>query len=124
SPTRRVRGVARTYDGPVAVLIGPGTISSAAILADTVKTYHLAALFGAPITEPANMYGEVCQTTLPRTGIRIGAPSAFFIRDDGDAATNDPVVPDVPVGSDSTDPASDPALNAARRWLKSQANAS
>jgi hypothetical protein len=29
-------------------------------------------IFGERISEPANMYGEVCEATLPQTGIRIG----------------------------------------------------
>lgn len=123
-PTRRSRSVARTYSGPVAALIGPGTISSAAILADSIKTFHLAMLFGQPITEPANMYGEVCEATLPQTGIRIGAPSALFIRADGDAASKDPVVPDILVGSDVAGFSTDPVLDAARRWLHSRPGAS
>jgi C-terminal processing protease CtpA/Prc len=123
-PTRRVRDVARIYDGPVAALIGPGTISSAAILADAMKTFHLAKIFGKPISEPANMYGEVCQKTLPQTGVRIGAPSALFIRANGDAMSKDPIVPDVPIGSDSAGSSSDPDLDAARHWLKSQVGAS
>ncbi len=81
-------------------------------------------IFGERISEPANMYGEVCEATLPQTGIRIGAPSALFVRADGDAESKDPVVPDVPVGGGMPGALSDPVLDAARRWLRSQAGAS
>jgi C-terminal processing protease CtpA/Prc len=124
SPTQAPPAVGHRYEGPVAALIGPGTISSGAILADSIKTFHLAMIFGGPISEPANMYGEVCETTLPQTGIRIGAPSALFIRADGDAASTDPVVPDIPVEDDAAGSSVDPVLDAARRWLRSHARTS
>jgi len=105
------------YAGPVAVLIGPGTFSSAEILADAISTYHLATLFGEPTSEPANLYGEVCEASLPHSGIRVAAPSALFVRADGDTKSSGPVKPDIPVNEEVADPRTDPALDAARRWI-------
>ena len=85
-----------------------------------MQTYGLARIFGQPTTEPANMYGEVCQATLSNSGISITAPSAYFIRANGDAASDGPILPDVPVGGASNGTASDAALGAAREWLRSQ----
>lgn len=120
-PGRRMPSVNRVFYGPVAALIGPGTNSSAMILADAMQTYGLARIFGQPTTEPANMYGEVCQATLPNSGINIAAPSAFFIRANGDSASDGPIMPDVAADGASDGSASDAALNAARGWLRSQA---
>lgn len=121
SPGRRVATVNQVFFGPIAALIGPGTNSSAMILADAMKTYGIARIFGQPTTEPANMYGEVCQATLSHSGISITAPSAFFVRADGDAASDSPILPDVLVGGAWDGSASDAALGAARAWLQSQA---
>ena len=108
------------YKGPVAALIGPGTFSSAAILADAMSTYHLATLFGRPTTEPANQYGEVCEAPLPNSGIHVGGPSALVVRANGDASSRGPVVPDVLIDSDPADPKEDPTLDAARGWIRSR----
>jgi C-terminal processing protease CtpA/Prc len=108
------------YRGPVAALIGPDTYSSAEILADAMKTYNLAELFGQPTSEPANQYGEVCRTVLPNSGITLAAPSALFIRADGNAETAEPVVPHHLIPPGPARPGLDPALDAARRWLATQ----
>lgn len=121
SPERRAPTVMNLYDGPVAALIGPGTASSATILADAMKTYGLARVFGQPTTEPANMYGAVCQATLSHSGISITAPSALFIRANGDATSDGPIQPDVPVDGAMNGSTSDATLNAARLWLRTQA---
>ena len=108
------------YGGPVAVLIGPGTFSSAEIMADAIGAYHLATLFGEPTSEPASLYGEVCEASLPHSGIRVAAPSAYFVRANGDEKSVAPVMPDVPVDEDPVRPGSDPALDAARSWIRNQ----
>jgi Peptidase family S41 len=108
------------YRGPVAALIGPATFSSGSMLADAMSTYHLATLFGQPTNEPASMYGWVCEAKLPNSGIRVVAPSALFIRANGDVRDMQPVAPDVVVEPDSTGHHVDAALEAARRWIKSQ----
>ena len=112
------------FKGPVAALIGPDTYSSAEILADAMRTYDLAELFGQPTSEPANQYGEVCQTVLPNSGITLAAPSAYFIRADGNADTGDPVVPHHVVPPGPLQPGIDPVLDAARRWISTQPSAS
>jgi Peptidase family S41 len=108
------------HGGPVAVLMGPGTFSSAEIMADAISAYHLATLFGEPTSEPASLYGEVCEASLPHSGIRVAAPSAFFVRANGDEKSVEPVVPDIPVDEDPVRPESDPALDAARNWIRNQ----
>ena len=88
-----------------------------------MKTYNLAELFGQPTSEPANQYGEVCQTVLPNSGITLAAPSAYFIRADGNADTGDPVVPHHVVPPGPPQPGIDPVLDAARRWITTQPSA-
>jgi C-terminal processing protease CtpA/Prc len=112
------------FKGPVAALIGPDTFSSAEILADAMKTYNLVELFGQPTGEPANQYGEVCQTVLPNSGITLAAPSAYFIRADGNADTGDPVFPHHLVSPGPAQSGVDPVLDAARRWIGAQPAAS
>jgi hypothetical protein len=114
------RASALTYDGPVAALIGPGTFSSGAILADVMATYGVATLIGRPTSEPASMYAEVCEAALPNSGLRVVAPSGYFVRANGDDSVDGLVLPDVPVDGRRRDPTADPTLDAARAWLKAQ----
>lgn len=65
----------------------------------------------------------MCQATLPHSGIRVAAPSALFVRANGDAGNRDPVEPDVPVAEEAADPRTDPALDAARSWIRGRAAA-
>lgn len=109
------------FKGPVAALIGPDTFSSAEFLADAMKTYDLVTLFGQPTGEPANQFGEVCHAVLPNSGITVAAPSARFTRADGNADTADPVFPHHLVQESPPTRGSDPALDAARRWIAAQA---
>ena len=54
------------FDGPVAFLIGPGTFSSANILANSIGDFHLAELIGRDTAEIPNNYGMACPVILPQ----------------------------------------------------------
>ena len=85
------------YKGPVIVLIGPNTFSSANMLADGIKSYHLATVMGEPTGETGNDFGEMYNFMLPNTHIIARASTKMFTRADGDEKNFDPVIPDITV---------------------------
>lgn len=101
------------YYGAVDVLIGPHTFSSANMLANTIQDYKLATLIGQPSGEPANDYGELIQVRLPNTGFTFFTSTKQFVRANGNAADQHPVLPDrVVVDNPAT--ANDEVLDATR----------
>jgi hypothetical protein len=109
------------FEGPWCLLIGPGTFSSAMMLANAVGDYDLAPLFGAPTGGVPNACGEVYSCDLPHTHLELGVSSAIFIRANGDGADPKPVQPTRPVVTASADAAAgrDGVLEAAREWALS-----
>ena len=82
------------YQGKVFVLIGPGTFSSANMLANTIQDYKLAKLIGEQSGEPANDYGELIEIRLPNTGFSFTTSTKQFIRANGNSRDHNPVIPD------------------------------
>lgn len=111
---------AHRYTGPVAVLIGPRTFSSANMTAATIADYHLATLVGEATGEPANDYGEVLYFTTPNAGVSFGSCTKLFSRPNGNRADNRPVLPNIPVNT-VPGSAKDAALEAALHWLHTPA---
>jgi hypothetical protein len=109
------------YRGPVAVLIGPGTFSSANILANSIADFGLATLIGRDTAEIANNFGMPCPFTLPNTGISLTVPGTYSVRANGDEASREVVHPHiaVPWPTDRL-PAEDVDMAAARSWLLAQ----
>lgn len=106
------------FSGPVCVLIGPRTFSSAVMFADAVSTYKLATLVGQPTGGVPNSHGEIGFQRLRRSGLLVSFCSAQFVRASGDAQDSSPVRPDVSVdGAPASD--ADPALDAAIRIIES-----
>lgn len=103
------------YDGPVAFLIGPGTFSSAMMLADAVRHGRLGRLFGAPTGGSPNGFGELYPFDLPNTRLLVTVSSARFVGASGDAAARGGVVPDEVVAE--TGGAGDAVLAAALAWF-------
>ncbi len=85
------------FNGEVIVLIGPNTFSSANMLADGIKSYHLATLMGEPTGESGNDFGEMFNFMLPNSLIIARASTKMFTRADGDEKNFDPVIPDITV---------------------------
>lgn len=85
------------FEGPVVVLIGPDTFSSANMLADGIKAFQLAAVIGEPTGEPGNDFGEMFHFMLPRTQIIARASTKLFKRADGDEKNFKPIQPDIVV---------------------------
>ena len=107
------------YAGPWCLLIGPGTFSSAMMLANAVGDFELAPLFGAPTGGVPNACGEVYSCDLPHTRLSLGVSSAIFVRANGDSADPRPVQPTHVVTQSTADTAAgrDSVLDEAREWL-------
>jgi len=105
------------FRGPVCVLIGAGTFSTASDLADAIKTYHLATLFGGETGGRVNTFGEGYDFRLPWSQLQVQVSSAYYVRASGDTSDNRGVVPDVQIAPTATDRATgaDVVLDAAAR---------
>lgn len=63
------------FSGDVYLLIGPGTMSSASLLAATLQKHKLATLVGAPTGGYATLYGNVIDVYLPNAGLKVWMPT-------------------------------------------------
>lgn len=104
------------FTGPVCVLIGPLTFSSAVDLADAIKTYRLATLIGEETGGRPNSFGEVYWFRLRATDFLVFASSAAFVRANGDTTDHRGVLPDIEVrrSVDDIRARRDPVLERAR----------
>ncbi len=107
------------YRGPVCVLIGPRTFSSAQKLTNAIKDFKLATLIGQETGGVPNAFGEAYTFRLPHTRLLVRVSTKRYVRANGDASWSRGIPPDIEVipspaelGSDR-----DPVLEAARAWL-------
>ncbi len=94
------------FAGPVYVLIGRGTYSSAALFASTVRHYGLAALIGEqtlPFVQGRQHYGEPVFISLPRSQLTVQISTAIFtvMRSDKERSTR--IIPDCNVVQKKSD---------------------
>ncbi|MFN9578113.1 MAG: S41 family peptidase [Gemmatimonadota bacterium] len=87
----------RRLERPTCILIGPGTFSSAMMLANTARRSGVATLIGEPTGEPPNSGGEVLGFVLRRSGIVGQVSSAHFVLDEDPAGDRRGVLPHVEV---------------------------
>ena len=92
---KKSKPTSASFNGPVVVLTGPNTFSSANMLADGIKAFQLATIIGEPTGEPGNDFGEMFHFMLPRTQIIARASSKMFKRADGDETNFQPILPDI-----------------------------
>ncbi len=85
------------FDGPVCVLIGPGTFSSAMMTANAIQDYRLATLIGEETGGVPTSFGEQYAFRLPNSQLPVTISSARFVRASGDASVRAGVVPDIEV---------------------------
>jgi hypothetical protein len=83
------------FRGPVAFLIGPGTFSSAMMVADAVRTYDLGLLIGQPTGGLPNSHGEIGFVQLANSGLVVSFCSARFLGASGDPNDTNPVLPHI-----------------------------
>lgn len=90
----------RRFNGPVALLVGPGTFSSANMTADMAKSYKMALLVGRPTGAPVNSIGECGFAQLPNSGLIVSFCTAYFLGAAGDPENGGPVEPEILVPDD------------------------
>lgn len=105
----------RRMERPLCVLIGPGTFSSAMMLANTVRQSAVGTLIGEPTGEPPNSHGEVLAFRLPRSGLAGQVSSARFVLDPDSSGAHRGVLPHVAVTRTTADVVAgrDPAMERA-----------
>jgi hypothetical protein len=94
------------FGGPVYVLIGRGTYSSAALLASTVQYYGLATLIGEetlPFVRGKEHYGDVVFVSLPHSQLTVQISTAVFTIMRADEEKSARIVPDCKVVQPSSD---------------------
>jgi hypothetical protein len=87
----------RRFERPLCLLIGPGTFSSAMMLANTARRSGVAILIGEPTGEPPNSGGEVMSFHLRRSGLNGQVSSAYFMLDEDPAGDRRGVLPHITV---------------------------
>lgn len=92
--------IKRRFDGPVALLVGPATFSSANMTADMAKSYKMALVVGRPTGAPVNSIGECGYAQLPNSGLIVSFCTAYFLGAAGDPEKGGPVEPDILVPDD------------------------
>jgi C-terminal processing protease CtpA/Prc len=113
------RDNALRFRGPVALLIGPRTFSSALDCAIAAKNYGLATLIGEETSEPVNTTGEVIKIGTRFSGIT-GSFTTKYYRPPKPAAPGSGVIPDIEVRTtlDDTIAGRDPVLARAIHELR------
>ncbi|GLC26509.1 hypothetical protein rosag_30220 [Roseisolibacter agri] len=91
------------FDGPVCVLIGPGTFSSAMMTANAIQDYRLATLIGEETGGVPTSFGEQYSFRLANSQLPASVSSARFVRASGDASVRAGVVPDIEVRPTAAD---------------------
>jgi hypothetical protein len=101
---------AQRFTGRVTLLIGPGTMSSASLFAATVRTLGIGRLVGRTAGGFATHYGNVIETHLPASGLRITMPTSVNY-----GHSTGPIVPDhrMPARPEDIAAGADRALEAA-----------
>lgn len=107
------------YSGPVYLLIGSSTFSSAMACAVAAKDYRLATIVGEETAEPVNSTGEVYSGTSPHVGLNFGFTTKFFVGPKPRPDTQG-VIPDVAIATTEGDlrQGRDPVLQYAVDALK------
>jgi hypothetical protein len=107
------------FDGPVCFLIGNSTFSSAMMLANAVADFKLATLIREETGDPPTAFGELYTFTLPHSRFTINVSTAHFVRANGDATDQRPVLPDIKVLPPEGDWAQqlDAVLEYAKKWV-------
>jgi len=84
------------FKGPVYLLIGPITYSSAADLAAAMKCFKVATLIGEETTDTTFCYGDCWSVELPHTRLKLSVPFKEFVGA-GDQCDGRGVRPDIEV---------------------------
>lgn len=99
------------FEGVSCFLIGPGTLGSAADLADAIQANELSALIGQATGELTNAYGELIEEVMPNSQTYFFLPSTYDLGADGNSERRSPVEPDLVAEKNE--------IEVARNWLMS-----
>jgi hypothetical protein len=126
SPVTQPPARADRFRGPVCVLIGPYTFSSAAMTANAIGDFRLATLIGEEAGGVPNHFGEVYPWRAPNSGLEVSISSARFVRASGDAGDPRGVRPDIEVRQSDEDLARgvDSVRAYAESWVRRAADTS
>jgi C-terminal processing protease CtpA/Prc len=91
------------FTGPVYILVGPYSYSSAIQFAVAAQDFGAARIAGEETGGLACQTGKTRSVAMPRTGLAAVAPSIAFTRPSGEGCRHG-VLPDVPVPVDDVDP--------------------
>ncbi len=110
------------FSGPVCVLIGPRTFSSAQKLTNAIKDYQLATLIGEETGGIPNAFGEIYEFALPNTRLPAFVSTKRFVRANGDTTWTRGILPDIEVKQTLEDVRKgvDTVLEYARWWCSEQ----
>lgn len=101
------------FDGPVYILAGPFSYSSAIQFLVAAQDFGIARIAGRETGGRSCQTGQVTILDMPHTGLRAFTPVAAFIRPAGRGCERG-VIPDLPIDDDGLDPDRAPALLARR----------
>lgn len=110
------------FEGPVCVLIGPSTFSSAMKLANAIADFDLATLIGEETGGNPNAFGESYIFDLPNTWLQVTVSTKRFVRANGDAASRGGVMPHIKIEQSVEDLTKgvDTTLEFAKKWILQQ----
>ena len=108
------------FSGPVCVLIGGRTFSSATMLADAIRTFDLATVVGEETGGEANHFGEIYLFRLPNSRLRVSVSSSRFLGAAGDESQRGGVQPHIVVETTAEDVRAgrDPVLERALQVIR------
>jgi hypothetical protein len=95
-PLDKHKRVPPAFAGPLCLLAGAGTFSSATMLVDAVKTYKLGTVIGEETGGLPTAFGDIYMFQLPASRFTVSVSSATWVRASGDTTEKDGVMPDVP----------------------------
>lgn len=110
------------FKGPVCVLIGPYTFSSAVKLANAIGDFNLATLIGEETGGNPNAFGEIYMFDLPNTRLQVAVSTKRFVRANGDVASRGGVMPHIQIEQSEEDliKGVDTTLEFAKKWILQQ----
>jgi C-terminal processing protease CtpA/Prc len=103
------------FDGPVYILDGPYSYSSAIQFIVTAQDFRLAKIAGEETAALSCQTGQVKRIALPWTGLSAATPIIAYTRPSGRGCEHG-VIPDVPIPINEVKP--DETLNALATWIR------
>lgn len=110
----------KRFAGKVYLLINRHSYSNTANVAALAQDLKFVTIVGEETSDLATTYGAMEQFALPRTGIAVGFPKAYIVRNSGDTTPRG-VVPDIKIETPLPESADDPVLRQAAAFAAGKA---